>query len=482
MGLFASKPASGTPKKTTTSSRTSTSTSQQPTNPEVPPECNLNDIANYGEFASVVMSGRDIKAALASPSATTTERFALYDKRFLSSASSLADGSSYIYGTVKPNVDPYVSRGEYTTKQCNAIPKYAFLEIPSTARVSNYNWAGTALDLTHSTKGATTTKTIDLGIAPVGKILAIDLQIIGGDQGSTTDPCAMVNIALNDASGTPIFVNQTTVPRFGEATRPITGYKSAVLLNTTIQIPIYGEYVYAKGSFGQQFLLWNKAVNAPVGSKLTITTQAVPPLCGVQITSLTAKVLYVPQNVLQPLPGVSTPWNSEGGGNSMYLDRHDMNCVSAVNSPQSAISRFHLQRAGNGNYRYDYTCTTGGNFGAGVAKGTPWNDEGGGNTVYFDRHDVDCGANNVISRVHLQRYGNGNFHFDYTCLPSNVGLNCQTLSTPWNDEGGGNAVYLDRHDLVCPPETALSRFKLNRSGGGTYRYDYTCCGYQNPSS
>jgi hypothetical protein len=52
---------------------------------------------------------------------------------------------------------------------------------------------------------------------------------------------------------------------------------------------------------------------------------------------------------------------------------------------------------------------------------------------------------------------------------------CRDAATPWNDEGGGNAVFLDRHNVACNDDEMLSRFKLNRNGGGQYRYDYRCC-------
>jgi uncharacterized small protein (DUF1192 family) len=60
-------------------------------------------------------------------------------------------------------------------------------------------------------------------------------------------------------------------------------------------------------------------------------------------------------------------------------------------------------------------------------------------------------------------------------------LKCRTLNTPFNDEGGGNAVYLDRHDLRCEPNEMLGQFRLIRNGANQYRYDYTCCKVASPS-
>lgn len=58
-------------------------------------------------------------------------------------------------------------------------------------------------------------------------------------------------------------------------------------------------------------------------------------------------------------------------------------------------------------------------------------------------------------------------------------LSCRNASTPWNYEGGGNAVYLDRHDVRCNPTELLSQFHLTRQqqpdGNIFYRYDYRCC-------
>jgi len=54
-------------------------------------------------------------------------------------------------------------------------------------------------------------------------------------------------------------------------------------------------------------------------------------------------------------------------------------------------------------------------------------------------------------------------------------LQCRNISTPWNSEGGGNAVFLDRHDVNCNQNEMLNKFHLVRSGKGTYHYDYTCC-------
>lgn len=67
---------------------------------------------------------------------------------------------------------------------------------------------------------------------------------------------------------------------------------------------------------------------------------------------------------------------------------------------------------------------------------------------------------------------------DESDVPANT--KCRIVSTPFNEEGGGNAVYLDRHNVECGPNETINRFRLVRESGpngatGKYRYDYYCC-------
>jgi hypothetical protein len=68
---------------------------------------------------------------------------------------------------------------------------------------------------------------------------------------------------------------------------------------------------------------------------------------------------------------------------------------------------------------------------------------------------------------------NSTFFFDYKCKPA-FDLRCRTLSTPVNDGGGGNIIYLNRHKIQCNEDEALSQYKQTRVGNN-YKYDYTCC-------
>jgi hypothetical protein len=183
----------------------------------------------------------------------------------------------------------------------------------------------------------------------------------------------------------------------------------------------------------------------------------------------------------------NTGWNDEGGGNTAYLDRHNISCNTGALNNLKLVRRRDAQGNADGNYRYDYACTTGGYLGNTEAKTTQWHDEGAGNTIYLDRLDVDCGINNLISGLRLVRNIDaqgkaiGTHQYQYKCAPSSKALKCRRVSTVADSEGAGNAIYLDRHNIKCEDNEALSRLKLVRVGdaqgmpNGNYRYDYTCC-------
>ena len=164
---------------------------------------------------------------------------------------------------------------------------------------------------------------------------------------------------------------------------------------------------------------------------------------------------------------LSTPWNDEGGGNVIFLDRHNVSC------PSGPLNRLKLSRKGDNNFRYDYGCASSGITGDAINKNTDWNNEV--NTMSLKDHDIDCGESGVISQLRLVRDGKGKFRYDYKCLPSNSKLTLRTDNTPFNSDGGGNSIFLDRHNIQCKPNEALNKLKLvTDNKEGKYKYDYTC--------
>ena len=176
-------------------------------------------------------------------------------------------------------------------------------------------------------------------------------------------------------------------------------------------------------------------------------------------------------SVFKVIGSNDTNFDDEGGGNTIYLDRQNVNCKD------NAIKRFHLSRGdGSGKMKYEVSCSSG-DLGSSTNKDTGANDWGGGNTIYLDRHNIDCGSDSVLTQFRLIRPSESQIRYDYTCKKSNKSLTCRDVNTPANDWGGGNAIYLDRHDVSCNENEVLSQVHLTRPTGGEISYKYKCCKY-----
>ena len=103
------------------------------------------------------------------------------------------------------------------------------------------------------------------------------------------------------------------------------------------------------------------------------------------------------------------------------------------------------------------------------------NDDGNGNALYLDRHDVRCGADEIMQSFKLVRSGK-KIKYVYSCCKKTVQCTKQYMNNGYTADGAGSMVYLDRQNVKCPDNGFISQFKLNRkSGGGKYRYSYECC-------
>lgn len=167
----------------------------------------------------------------------------------------------------------------------------------------------------------------------------------------------------------------------------------------------------------------------------------------------------------------NTPDNNWGGGNSIYLDRHRLNCG------RGGIQRFQLKRPSTTKLDYKYTCVPGVNASQSGYKYTASNDWGGGNMIYLDRHKVDCGKK-PISDFQLRRPAGDKIQYRYRCSNRKAAGDCRNTATTWNTPSS-STIYLDRHNVKCKPGEVLTKFKLRHNGKSgsakKIRYDYTCC-------
>jgi hypothetical protein len=162
-----------------------------------------------------------------------------------------------------------------------------------------------------------------------------------------------------------------------------------------------------------------------------------------------------------------TPANDWGGGNMIFLDRHTLDCGD------DGLNQFRLGRPTDTQIQYKYKCLDGINSPANINKDTGSNDWGGGNTIFLDRHNVNCDKN-PIAKFRLVRPEGHTIRYDYTCNSKQVSGACRDVNTGWNQESNMN-IYLDRHDVKCDTGEVITQFKLNRDGQGKFRYDYKCC-------
>lgn len=169
-----------------------------------------------------------------------------------------------------------------------------------------------------------------------------------------------------------------------------------------------------------------------------------------------------------------TPFNENGSGNSTYLDRHEVSCP-----PNAGISKFNLE-LGPKTMRQNYTCLASGDIGATKeTKKTPSNEWGGGNATYLDRHDVSCDKGTVINKFKLTRPNETQIAYSYDCASAKGLDNCENLTTAFDDDGGGNTAALSKHKVQCPENKILTRFHLTKGSEADknkWRYEYTCCG------
>ncbi|CAC5354867.1 unnamed protein product [Mytilus coruscus] len=170
----------------------------------------------------------------------------------------------------------------------------------------------------------------------------------------------------------------------------------------------------------------------------------------------------------------STNWNDAGKGDTVYLDRHRLDCEG----PGNVINMFKLERSGSNpnQIRYKYKCCR--HTGAACDTGRVLNgfttDGGKGEVIYLDRQRVSC-FNGLLNEFKLSRNtGGGSYRYEYNCCFLHSRLSCQSQSTKETDEGNLTSFYLDRQTVACSGGQFLQSFQLKRNNG-RLRYDITCC-------
>lgn len=164
----------------------------------------------------------------------------------------------------------------------------------------------------------------------------------------------------------------------------------------------------------------------------------------------------------------STNWNIRGNSGSV----HFLNRHSLSCNEGTAMNYFRLEIV-TVLMRYKYRCCTTQLTCNNKRKETGFEDDGGGNATLLGRHNVQCDKQ-YINKFKLESNAN-KIQYSYTCCEMPDEKTCVDGNTPWNDDGKGHNTYLDRHEVKCKDNNAfLSQFKLVTSEK-KYRYQYTCC-------
>ncbi len=100
--------------------------------------------------------------------------------------------------------------------------------------------------------------------------------------------------------------------------------------------------------------------------------------------------------------------------------------------------------------------------------------EGDESLFFLDRHNVDCPNDDALTELRLVRNQDGTFSLKYKCATNLKSKN--TRHTDYQVSNNGNVIYLDRHDIKCCDNEVLAGLKLERDPTNLdkVRYNYKC--------
>ncbi|GBG00369.1 hypothetical protein Rsub_13259 [Raphidocelis subcapitata] len=173
---------------------------------------------------------------------------------------------------------------------------------------------------------------------------------------------------------------------------------------------------------------------------------------------------------------IAISWGGERDGyKSVYLDRHLVGdkCDQGLNGWK--LNMRYRSWPNTAQMRFEYSCAYAPARSFSTFR-TGANDWGNGNTVFLDRHNVNCGPNRVLSDWKLVRPSTNQIAIQFVCanVPSTVG--CLMQFTDWTSNGRGQVNFLDRHRVQCPGSKKLNHWQLRtNNAAGQYRVQYICC-------
>ena len=150
----------------------------------------------------------------------------------------------------------------------------------------------------------------------------------------------------------------------------------------------------------------------------------------------------------------------------------DRHTPDCGNQPFNSLK---LNRPSDTTMKFDYTCSTGGNLSNPVQQSIPPQEDGGASTIYLDRQNIQCPADSALTKLHLTRPSGSTISFDYSCAKNATPLNCRQLTTTPRPGDGTEGTQSLMSDIKCNNDEVLSRIHVFRPTPQTIAWEYTCC-------
>jgi hypothetical protein len=170
-----------------------------------------------------------------------------------------------------------------------------------------------------------------------------------------------------------------------------------------------------------------------------------------------------------------TTENDAAGGSMIHLDRHNVTCG------EDGLVGFSLKKTGTNKMLYEYTCRDDINTPLEAQKNTGSNDWGNNNTIYLDRHTMDCGKK-AIGEFKLTRPANNKIMYNYKCSGKATTGTCREdlmVTSTKTGHGNNKTTSLDDVHPKCNDDEVLTKARFLRHNANTPTetgsYKYTCC-------
>ena len=152
----------------------------------------------------------------------------------------------------------------------------------------------------------------------------------------------------------------------------------------------------------------------------------------------------------------------ENNEKTKELFQHDIKCPD-----NNFIKQYKYVRNWQNNpisFNYEYSCQDNPNKNDDfIDKETQLDDYGDGYYMYIDRHNIECPPTYALNKIQLTGqvdHDPKQIQYKYKCVNANIN-NLTNHNTEFKEEGN-SMVYFHDHNIACPDNSVLNSVKLNR--------------------